>query len=166
MTGTAAAQSGEVQLSNQTATPTEQAIAGRIGPVVVEDYGMENGTMRLVITVEEATSFAMSDALAGTQTGGVTEVPAKRGVLESGKQELTMSVKTIKGKGAVTLAVPEGALRIQSGGGLSVGEQQTTIPADRVRLLVFGTAVGAAGFTFGIVKRKRDEEQNDYERLL
>jgi len=169
LTGTAAAQSSEgasVSVSNKTATETEQAVAGRVGPIVVEDYGLENSTMTVIVSVEEPTSYAMSDALAGVESGGVTEVPAKQGALESGRQRLTMSVTTVENKGAVTLAAPEGAIRIQAGGGLSVGEQQNRIPEDTVRILVLGTAVGAAGFTFGVVRRKREDETNDYERII
>lgn len=162
LTGTAAAQEGGVKVStNQTTTP--EPVEGQVGPVVIRDYRLRGGTFTLVINVEEATPYALSDALAGTRSEGVTEVPLKRGTLREGRQKLKLDVMVIEDAGAVTLSTPGAAVRVQSG---SVGIGEELIGASTVRMLVLSTAIGAAAFTFRTVRARREDETKDAERIL
>jgi hypothetical protein len=136
---------------------------------VIESYQLQNGTFELVVNVEEHTPYAMADALGGMRSAGVTEITTKDGVLNPGRQRLTIDVATIELQNqprriaAITFSTPEEAVRIQQG---TVDVGQNRIAEDRVRLLVIGTAVGVAGFTFGLVKRRREDETKDAERIL
>lgn len=162
LTGTATAQNGGVEVStNQTDTP--DAIEGNVGPIEIRDYELRGTTMVLTVQVNEPTPYALSDALAGTQSEGVTNVPVKQGALDSGRQTLKLDVQTIEEAGAVTLSTPNNAVRIQSG---SVGVGTALIPASTVRMLVLGTAIGAAGFTFRTVRKRREDEEKEVERIL
>jgi len=162
LTGTASAQSVEVSADNQT---TPEPVAGSVGPIVIESYELRSGTMVLTLNVEEPTPYALTDALAGTQSSGLTELPYKQGAIGSGRQTLRLDVTVIEGSGAVTLSTPGEAVRIQSGN-VGVGSGGSLIPASTVRMLVLGTAVGAAAFTFRTVRSRREEEEKEVERIL
>jgi len=160
LTGMASAQ--EVQVSaNQTDEP--EPVAGQVGPIVIRDYALRGSTFVLELDVQESTSYALSDSLAGIRSEGVTEVPTKQGALREGRRTVKLDVTVVEDAGAVTLSTPQGAVRIQSG---SVGVGDELIAASTVRMLILGTAIGAAGFTFRTVRNKREEEKKDAERIL
>lgn len=158
LTGTATAQEVEI---NETDTP--DPIEGTVGPIEIENYELRGSTFVLTVQVSEPTPYALSDALAGTQSEGVTSIPVKQGALDSGRQTLKLDVQVIEGAGAVTLSTPSNAARIQSG---SVGIGQQLIPASTVRILVIGTALGAGVFTFTTVRKRREDEEKEAERIL
>jgi hypothetical protein len=161
LTGAASAQEG-VQIETN-ATDEPEPVEGRVGPIVIQDYELRGNTFVLTVKAEEPTAYALSDALAGTRSEGVTNVPVKQGTIRSGEQTLKLDVTLIEDAGAVTLSTPGAAVRIQSG---SVGIGEELIAASTVRMLVLGTAAGAAGFTYRAVKRRREDETKDAERIL
>jgi hypothetical protein len=163
LTGTAAAQADSGVTIDTNGTDQPQPVKGQVGPIVIEDYELQGGTFTLTVDVQESTAYALTDALDGTQSGGVTELPVKQGALREGRQTLSINVAVIDDAAAVTLSTPGEAVRIQSGM-VVIGD--TMIPAGTVRLLLLGTAIGAAGFTFRTVRKKREDETKDAERIL
>ena len=161
LTGAASAQEG-VQVSTN-ATDEPEPVEGRVGPIVIQDYELRDSTMVLHIKVEEATPYALSGAYAGLKQEGVTDVPMKKGALREGEQTLRLKVTVLEGSGGVTLSTSGDAKRITSGA-ITVGS--VMVPAQTVRMLVLGTAIGAAGFTFRTVRNRREEETKDAERIL
>ena len=159
LTGAASAQSAEVSANES----TPEAVEGSVGPITIVDYELRDGTMRLTLDVDEPTPYALSDALAGTQSSGVTQIPVKQGAISAGRQTLRLDVTVLQGAGAVTLSTPNGAVRIQSG---DVGLGDALIPASTVRVLLLGTAVGVGGFIFRTVRKKREDEDKEVERVL
>lgn len=149
------------QATNQTATP--EPAAGNVGPIEIEKYELKDGTMTLTLDVSRPTAYALSDALAGTQSEGVTEIPVKQGTLSAGRQTLKMDVSIVRDAGAVTLSTPRNAVRIQSGNVLG---EDSSLQASRVRVLVVGTAIGAGLVVFRTVRNKRDEDTEDWERII
>lgn len=161
LTGTAAAQEG-VQIETN-ATDEPEPVEGTVGPIEIRDYELKGSTFVLDLDVSSATSYALSDSLAGIRSEGVTTVPTKQGALPAGRQTLRLDVTVVEDAGAVTLATPQGAVRIQSG---SVGVGSELIPASTVRILLLSTAIGAAGFTFRTVRKRREDETKEAERIL
>lgn len=147
--------------TNQTDTP--EPVAGNVGPIVIESYELQDGTFTLTLNVEDPTAYALSDSLAGIQSEGITSVPMKQGVLETGRQTLKLDVTLVRDAGAVTLSTPQNAVRIQSG---NVGIGGSKIPESRVRVMLIATALGAGLFTFRKVRDMREDEQKDAERVL
>lgn len=147
--------------SNHTATP--EPAAGSVGPITILDYGLEEETMTLTLNVERPTAYALSDALAGLRQEGVSEVPVKQGTLSEGRQTLSLAVTVVDDAGAVTLSTPAQAVRIQTA---PVGTGRSDVDYETAQAIVGGSALFGATGVFYWVKRKRDEEQKDAERIL
>jgi hypothetical protein len=162
LTAGTGAVAGQELPTNQT-TSTPEPVAGNVGPIVIEDYRLEGGTFILTLDVEKPTAYALSDALAGVQSEGITTVPMKQGSLEEGRQTLKLDVTLVRDAGAVTLSTPRNAVRIQSG---NVGIGGAKIQESRVRVMVLATALGAGLFTYRQVRNRREEEHKDAERIL
>lgn len=155
--GASVAHAQEASVSmNKTTTP-EPAIEGRVGSIEILDYQIRGGTFTLKIDVQKATSYALSDALRGTDSEGITSVPMKEGALRKGKQVLKLDVAIIDGAGAVTLATPGDAIRIQSG---SVGMMGAPVPFQMAAFGILVAAVGSGLFSFRKGREKMQESDD------
>lgn len=147
--------------TNETATP--DPAVGNVGPIEIESYELEDGAMTLTLDVDRPTAYALSDALAGLDQQGVTEVPVKQGTLSEGRQTLTLSVTVYDGVGAVTLSTPGDAVRVQTDP--VVGDRED-VNYETAAGLTAGSAVFGAGGVLWYLRRKYDEEEKDARRVL
>lgn len=153
--GAAQEAGGNVTVNASAGGSTPAPIAGTVGPIEIETYAVEDGTFILTLNVQESTSFALSDALAGLQSEGVTKVPMKTGAIREGRQKLKLSVTTVDGAAAVTLSTPSDAVRIQSG---TVGAGRSPVPFSTAALAVLAAGVGAGYYSFKKGKEQLEED--------
>jgi|GEM_PF-3893624 len=149
------------QAGNQSATP--DPAVGSVGPVTVLDYRLDDGTMTLTIDVERPVAYALSDAMAGMDSQGVTEVPVKQGTLDGGRRTISLSVTVYQGTGGVTLSTPGDAIRIQTE---PVGPDRQDVDYQTAQTLVAGSAIFGAGGVYYYFKRRREDEDPRAERIL
>jgi hypothetical protein len=147
----------------QNGTSTPEPAAGSVGPIDIESFKLEDGTMTMTLNVERPTAYALSDSLAGLDQRGVTEVPVKQGTLAEGRRRISLSVTVYEGAGAVTLSTPTGAVRVQT---QPVGPDRDEVEYGTVQALTAGSALFGAGGTVWYFKRRRDAEDKEAERRL
>lgn len=152
LSGAAAAQEVEVNQS----TP-EPAIEGTVGPVEIMDYRAEDGTMVLTVRSENHVAYALSDALAGLRSEGVTSVPVKKGTISPGKTKLRLDVTTYQGAAGVTLATPQDAARIQTD---AVDSGAPPVPFSQAALAVLAAAIGTGWLSFRRARAKLQESDD------
>lgn len=158
LAGTATAQNAP-NATNATvgvSTP-EPSTEGSVGPIDVLDYRLKDGTFVLDLRVHESTPYALSDALAGTRTEGVTSVPVKQGALREGKTTLRLSVAVIDGAGAVTLSTPSEAVRIQSE---ALNGGRPPIPFSSAALGIVVAGVGSGWYSYKRGKESIEESED------
>jgi hypothetical protein len=145
------------------ATDTPEPIAGSVGPIDVMDYELRDGTLTLTLRVDEPVAYALSDSLAGLQQEGVSQVPMKKGTLSEGRRTLSLDVSIVDGAGAVTLSTPQSAVRIQTE---AVSLSKDPVDYQTAQTLVAGSALFGAAGVYSWVKRKREDEDKQAERIL
>jgi len=144
------------------ATTTPQPIEGTVGPIKIVDYRAEDGEMILTLRTEEHTPIAVSDSLAGLRGSGITRVPVKQMALSPGTTTVRLPVTEYEGAVAVTVSTPGNAVRIQT----HPINGNSPVDYSTAQGLAGGAAVVAAGGTYTWVKRRREDEQKDAERVL
>lgn len=147
---------------NATTTP-EPAIEGAVGPVEILDYEVRDGTMTLTLRTDEHTAYAVTDALAGLEGEGVSEISYKQAILKPGKTTVKLPVTVRDDAAAVTLSTPNDAVRIQTA---PVAAGKRPVDYETAQLLLGGAAVFGAAGTFVYVKRRREEENREVRRTL
>lgn len=174
LTGAASAQSA----NNTTATPTDSP--GRNATIAVSAGGTggnecservsadlsicsasyEEGTAILVLESERTMRLTLTDAGAFI-TGG--QVERESATVFEGRNTIRFRATEVQGFAGV--AVDTGnvlyAKRIQA-----LSPSQPAISYSSVQALIAVTAVGAAAFTYRLVRRKREEESPEWERVL
>lgn len=146
---------------NQTATPEP---GERIEPgvrLVEYSYSADSDMATLIFDIDQSTALTLTDAGEFWEGGELTNQRTE--ALEPGRHKITMPATEIQG--AVGIQVSTQQTRY------SVVIRQFEItrpPVDygRVQILVLLTAVGAAGMTLGVIRRRYQEEEKEAERLL
>jgi hypothetical protein len=144
-------------------TDTPEPIAGSVGPIDVLDYELRDGTLTLTLRANDPVAFALSDSLAGLQQQGLSDVPMKKGTLSEGRRTLSLDVSVVDGAGAVTLSTPQAAVRIQTE---AVSLSKEPVDYQTAQTLVAGSALFGAAGVYSWVKRKREDEDKQAERIL
>lgn len=121
-----------------------------------------------VLTFESDTSkrITITEAVQFSEGSGSGRIYSSR--LPSGVTEVFVPVQRRGGQAAVTMTTRE-SIAENRFSYVSTGEakpDRPAIPYERVRLLVAFTAIGAGGFVFRVVRKKREDETKEAERLL
>lgn len=145
---------------NETETPTGERIDGNT--VIVDSrYNAETGRATLTIRSEELQQITLSDAGAFIQGGEISQnsVLVKAGTT----QEISVSATQVRGFVGVSVATDQ-TLWAEKITDIEVN--RPPVAYEQVQLLVLLTAVGAAGMTFGVIRRRYQDEEKEAERLL
>lgn len=115
---------------------------------------------------DDSVRITLTEAVQFSEGSGSGRIYQER--LPEGQSEVFVAVPRRGGQAAVTMTT---RLSIQNNrfSYVSTGETETDKPPityQRAQLLVGLSAIGAAGMAFGIVRRRRNDEEQDYERIL
>ncbi len=167
--GGAAADGPGIEL-NETDLPSEpESYAVEIDDntrVVDWSYHDDREGFEIVIESDRSQSISITEAVQFSEGAGTGRIYETR--IPSGTSEVFVSVPRRGGEAAVTMTTQR-SIQDNQFSYISTGEASPDRPPityERAQLLVLITAIGAVGATFGIVKRRRDDEDRDYERIL
>jgi len=165
-TGGAAAQ--EVTI-NQTDAQDETRYAQEIDPGTrLVDWRYDNDRQGFVLVVETdgRTVMTITEAVQFKEGAGSGRIYQKR--IPNGTSELFVPVKPRSGEAAVTITTP-GSLRQNSYSYVSTGQARIDRPPidyERAQILVVLTAIAAAGGTFRIVRKRREDKELEVDKIL
>lgn len=130
------------------------------------DYNDSREGFILVIETNSSRRITLTEAVQFSEGAGSGRIYQQR--LPEGVSEIFVSVPRRGGQAAVTMVTRQ-STRENRFTYVSTGEEPTNRPPitfERVQAIVGLTALGSAGLVFGIVKRRRESEERDYERIL
>lgn len=164
--GGAAAQ-GEIDVSpsNESTTEYVQEIDEDVR-LVSWEYDDTREGFEIVIESDRRTTITMTEAVQFSEGAGSGRYYDQR--LPAGTSEVFVSVEKRGGQAALTMVTP-GSAEDGRFVWVSTGETSPDRPPvtyERVQLIVILTALGASGMAFGIVAKRREEEDRDWERIL
>ena len=157
--GTASAQTG-ANLTDES-TPTGERIDNNT-VIVDKEYRPEEGRAILTIRSSERQTITLSDAGGFIEGGEIAQNTVR--VDANSTQEIGVSVTKVQGFVGVSVAT-EGtlfAVRLQQLEKSSPGP----ISYQNAQLLVLLASIGTAGAVFRVVKKRRDDEDKEAERIL
>lgn len=172
--GSAAAQNGsdgtgiEINASDVT-TDEETVYAQEIDNstrIVEWRYDDEREGFEIVFETDRSKRITITEAVQFSEGSGSGRIYQER--LPDGTTEVFVSVPRRGGQAAVTL-VTSSSIRQNRFSYISTGETTPNRPAitfERVMAIVFLTAAASAGGAFGLVKRRREDEEMDLERII
>lgn len=151
------------------ATADSETYAQQVGPntrIVEWEYDDEREGFTILYETDKSTTITITEAVQFSEGSGSGRIYRER--LPKGATEVFVKVPRRGGNAAVTMVTP-GSLEENSYSFVSTGETTPDRPAityERTQLLVGGTALGASGLVFGLVRKRRNDEEKDYERIL
>lgn len=130
------------------------------------EYDDDREGFVLRFETDGSTRITLTEAVQFSEGAGSGRIYQQR--LPEGQTEIFISVPRRGGEAAVTMTTAE-SIAENRFSYVSTGEAETDRPPisyERVQLLVALTAIGAVGATFGVVRKRREDEDRDYERIL
>jgi hypothetical protein len=130
------------------------------------EYNDEREGFVLTFETNASVRITLTEAVQFSEGAGSGRIYQKR--LPEGLTEVFVSVPRRGGQAALTMTTP-GSIAQNRFSYVSTGEtrpNRAPIQYQRVQAIVLITGFGAAGLTFGVVKRRREDESKDYERIL
>lgn len=129
-------------------------------------YDDDRDGFRLVFESDTSKRLTLTEAVQFERGAGTGRIYSKR--LPPGQTAVFVPVEKRGGQAALTLTTP---LSVDQNRFSYVSTGQTPpdrppIPYGQVRLLVGLTAVGAAGMTFRIVRKRQESEDKEVKRVL
>lgn len=120
----------------------------------------QDGTATLILESEQANRLTLTDAGAFIEGG---EVGRDRVTVYEGRNTVSIPATEVHGFAGVAIDTGEVlyAVKIQS-----ISPSGPPISYGNAQALVALTAVGAAAFTYRVVRRKREEESPEWEKIL
>lgn len=175
MPGAAAAQEAtdepeEDEPETASPTPEGEKVAVEIDPVTrLSDWEFSGGTFRLTMTCKTPAAVKITDSGAvmkawseGGGNGGATSIPTQGYSLSSGKTTISFDPVVFEEAAAVSIATAQGAAFVFSEG-IEIGNPP--VAWDTAQALLGGAVLGSVGGTVHYVKKKRDDEQAEVERV-
>lgn len=123
----------------------------------------DDGVVVLEVRATEATSYKLTDSYAGYDKKGWSDVPETSDVIRSGRHTIRLDVTVIEESAMVTLSTPEDTVRWNAEA-LETG--RPPVSYQQAQIMVALAATGAAAFTFRTVRRRREDEKKEWERIL
>ena len=130
------------------------------------NYNDERVGFELVFESERSQSITITEAVQFKEGAGQGRIYANR--LPSGTAEIFVPVPRRGGQAAVTMVTTQ-SLNENRFSYVSTGQAEPDRPPldyERVRLMVLLTAFGTAGLVFRVVRKRRDDEMKEVERIL
>ena len=172
-TGAAAAQSDgpgvelnrTVEISDEEERTYAQEIDSQTN-LVTWEYDDERDGFVLTFETNSSVRITLTEAVQFSEGAGSGRIYQKR--LPKGLTEVFVSVPRRGGQAALTMTTP-GSIAQNRFSYVSTGEtrpDRAPITYETVQAIVLLTGFGAAGLTFGVVRKRREDEDRDYERVL
>jgi hypothetical protein len=130
------------------------------------DYNDSREGFVLTFETNSSRRITLTEAVQFSEGAGSGRIYQQR--LPEGVSQIFVSVPRRGGQAAVTMVTRQ-STRENRFTYVSTGEAQVDRPPitfERVQAIVGLTALGSAGLVFGIIKRRRESEERDYERIL
>lgn len=130
------------------------------------EYDDERQGFVLTFETNSSKRITLTEAVQFSEGAGSGRIYQKR--LPEGLTEVFVSVQKRGGQAALTFTTAE-SIRNNRFSYVSTGEtrpDRAPITYERVQMIVLLTGFGAAGLTFGVVRKRREDEDRDYERIL
>jgi len=130
------------------------------------EYNDDREGFELVFRSDRSQGITITEAVQFSEGSGQGRIYQNR--VPSGTAEVFVPVPRRGGEAAVTLVTPQ-SLQENRFTYVSTGQQEPERPAlnyERVRLMVLLTAFGTAAFVFRVVRKKRNDETKEVERIL
>jgi hypothetical protein len=172
-TGAAAAQNDgpgiELNETVQISEDEERTYAQEIDSetrLVEWEYSDERDGFVLLFETNSSVRITLTEAVQFSEGSGSGRIYQKR--LPKGLTEVFVSVPKRGGQAALTMTTA-GSIRQNRFSYVSTGEtrpDRAPISYQNVQGIVLITGFGAAGLTFGVVRKRREDEDRDYERVL
>ena len=169
-TGGAAATDGPgIELNTTTSSDEPESYAEEIDPnvrLVSWEYNDDREGFELRYETDQSTRITLTEAVQFSEGAGSGRIYQQR--LPEGTTDVFVSVPRRGGQAAVTMTTTA-SIRENRYSYVSTGETQPDRPPidyERVQILVLVTAIGAVGATFGVVRKRREDEDRDWERIL
>jgi hypothetical protein len=172
-TGAAAAQNDgpgiELNETVQISEDKERTYAQEIDSetrLVEWEYSDERDGFVLLFETNSSVRITLTEAVQFSEGAGSGRIYQKR--LPKGLTEVFVSVPKRGGQAALTMTTA-GSIQQNRFSYVSTGEtrpDRAPISYQNVQGIVLITGFGAAGLTFGVVRKRREDEDRDYERVL
>ena len=158
-----------IEVNTTTADAEPETFAQEIDPetqLVEWSYNDEREGFELRFQTNKSTRVTLTEAVQFSEGAGSGRIYQQR--LPEGTSDVFVKVPRRGGQAAVTMTTPA-SINQNRFSYVSTGQTTPDRPAityGRVQLIVLLTAMGSAGMAFGIVKRRREDEERAYERIL
>lgn len=129
-------------------------------------YNDDRDGFELRFETDSSTRITLTEAVQFSEGAGSGRIYQER--LPEGVSDVFVSVPRRGGQAAVTMTTPA-SINQNRFSYVSTGEtrpDRAPITYERVQMIVLLTGFGAAGLTFGVVRKRREDEDRDYERIL
>ena len=129
-------------------------------------YDDEREGFELRFETDSSTWITLTEAVQFSEGAGSGRIYQER--LPEGVSDVFVSVPRRGGQAAVTMTTPA-SISENRFSYVSTGEASPNRPPisyERVQALVLITAIGATGAAVGVVRRRRDDEEKSYRRIL
>jgi hypothetical protein len=130
------------------------------------EYSDERDGFVLLFETNSSVRITLTEAVQFSEGAGSGRIYQKR--LPKGLTEVFVSVPKRGGQAALTMTTA-GSIQQNRFSYVSTGEtrpDRAPISYQNVQGIVLITGFGAAGLTFGVVRKRREDEDRDYERVL
>ena len=134
--------------------------------IVEWTYNDDRGGFEIVFETNTSKRITLTEAVQFGEGSGSGRIYQNR--LPQGTTEVFVTVPKRAGQAAVTMTTAE-SIRENRFSYISTGQTSPDRPPityERVQIIVLLTAVGSAGGAYGIVRRRREDEKIDFERIL
>lgn len=160
---------GGIEIRTNATDQNPETYAQEVDPgtrIVSWEYDEDREGFVLLFETDRSTSITLTEAVQFSEGTGSGRIYRER--IPEGTTEIFVSVPKRGGNAALTMVTPA-SLEQNSYSYVSTGETTPDKPAityERVQLLVSGTAIGAGGLVFGLVRKRRNDEEKEVERIL
>lgn len=127
---------------------------------VVDADMTERDTVAVVLEADDSTDVAITDA--SVEIDGAVDINQRTTRLPEGQTEVEFRVAN-PSQPAITISTHDGMVGI---GDQEFDRDRPSIAWETVQALLFVTAIGSVGATYRIVRKRREDESPDSERVL
>lgn len=120
----------------------------------------------LLFETDESVRVTLTEAVQFSEGAGSGRIYQQR--LPEGQTEVFVSVPRRGGQAAVTMTT-RGSIRNNRFSYVSTGQTSPNRPPisyERAQILIALTGIGAVGLTYGVVKQRREDEKEDWKKIL
>ena len=134
--------------------------------LITWEYDRDRGGFTLLFETDSSTRITLTEAVQFGEGAGSGRIYQHR--LPEGQTEIFVSVPLRAGQAAVTMTTP-GSIANNRFSYVSTGQTTPNRPPisyERAQMLILLSGFGGAGLTYRVVKKRREDEQKSYERVL